>query len=178
MSGTGRRRKRAVTMKKVFDGRLISVFRGDKRFRGGRKAYFEEVRHPGAALVVPFVGKRIIMIRQLRPVVGEYLWELPAGTLEPGETPYACASRETVEETGFKAGRLKKLGVIYTTPGFCNEKIHIYSTECVGQEETRRDEDEVIRERLFSSARVRELFSAGKIVDAKTISALSLAGLI
>jgi ADP-ribose pyrophosphatase len=165
-------------MKKVFDGHLISVYSGKKRLRSGKRSYFEEVKHPGAALVVPFTGGRVIMIRQLRPVVGGYLWELPAGTLEPGETPYACAKRETVEETGFTPGRLKKLGVIYTTPGFCDEKIHIYSAECAGREIARKDEDEVIREELFTPSRVRKLFSSGKIVDAKTISALSLAGII
>lgn len=164
--------------KKVFDGRLLKVFKTYQELPNGRKAYLEEVHHPGAAIIVPFVGSKIVFIRQYRPVVGKYIWELPAGTLDAKETPHACAKREVTEETGYVVGKLSKLGYIYTTPGFCNEKIHVYRADCKGKSSTCRDEDEIIDVRLFSRAEVRKKFNSGSINDSKTISALTFAGVL
>jgi ADP-ribose pyrophosphatase len=164
--------------KKVFHGRIFRVFRENKKLPNGREVSFEEVDHPGAALIVPFIKNKVVFIRQYRAVIGKYIWELPAGKLDPGETPRACAKREIEEETGYVVGGLKKIGVIYTSPGFCNERIHIYKTECKDKKETRRDEDELIRVRLLTGREIRKLFAAGKINDSKTISALSFAGIL
>lgn len=164
--------------KKVFDGKLIKLYQTYMDLPGGRKGYFEEIVHPGASLVVPFIKNKIAFIRQYRGVIGKYIWELPAGTLEPEETPYACARREVTEETGYIPGRLKKIGEIFTTPGFTNEKIHIYRAECISRAEREMDHDEVIDVKLLSRAEVRKLFSSGKITDAKTIAALSFAGIL
>lgn len=163
---------------KIFSGRLFDVFRGNKDLPDGRKAYFEEVEHSGAALVVPFFGKKVVFIRQYRGVIGKYIWELPAGTIDPGETPRACAKREVTEETGYRVSAVKKLGMIYTTPGFCTEKIHIFTAECDRRVPAERDADEVISVRHMSVNEIRSLFKKGKIVDAKTISAMAMAGIL
>jgi len=165
-------------MKKIFDGRLLKLFTGQRRLPNGIKCYLEEIRHPGASLVVPFLGKKIIFIRQFRPVIGKYIWELPAGTLEPGEKPSACAKRETAEETGYSVVALSKIGEIYTTPGFCTERIHVFRAECSGREYAKGDADELIRVKLFTKAEIRKMFAAGKINDSKTICALSFADII
>jgi len=163
---------------KMFNGRLIRVFRGKKKLPNGREAYFEEVEHPGAALIVPYIKGKIVLIRQYRAVIEKYIWELPAGKLDPGETPHACAKREMEEETGYVADSLKKIGTIYTTPGFCNERIVIYKAVCKVKKETRRDHDELIRVKLSTPREIRKLFTSGKITDAKTIAALSFAGVL
>ncbi|NQT33373.1 MAG: NUDIX hydrolase [Candidatus Omnitrophica bacterium] len=162
----------------VFSGRLLKVFKGKKTLPNGKKAYIEEIDHPGAVLVVPRLGKRIVFIRQYRAVIGKYIWELPAGTLEVNETPYKCAKREVSEETGYGVSKLKKIGFIYTTPGFCNEKIHIFEAECTCRGEKELDEDELIRLKLLTALEVRKLFLSGRINDSKTVAALAFAGVL
>lgn len=162
----------------IFRGKLISVYRGMKAMPYKGKSYFEEVRHPGAALMVPFKDGKLVFIRQYRAVIDQYIWELPAGGFSPGEIPVLCAKRELQEETGYVAGRTVKLGVIYTSPGFCDEKIHIFQTVCGKREPVKRDDNEVISVRLFSPDAVKKLFASGKITDSKTISALALAGVL
>jgi ADP-ribose pyrophosphatase len=164
-------------MKKVFKGRLLNVFIKYERLPNGHTARFEMIRHPGAALIVPFVGKeRIIMLRQLRPVIGKFIYELPAGTLGAKEPPLACARREIIEETGYSAKRLKRLGMIYPVPGYSTERIIIYAAS--GLKETKRipEKDEVIRTTAFTKKAVRALFRKGGITDAKTIAALAMCG--
>lgn len=163
--------------KKVFDGKLIKVFRSRRALPNGRKAYFEEVRHPGAAIVVPFIGGKIVFIRQYRGVVGRYLWELPAGKLDAGESPAECARREMTEETGYVVSGLRKLGMIHTSPGFCDEKIHIFAAECRGRKKAKRDRDELIEVKLLTGREALRLFRTGKMTDAKTIAALAFAGI-
>ena len=170
--------KLLVKRKIVFDGKLIKLYQTYKDLPGGKKGYFEEIVHPGAALIIPVIKGKVAFIRQYRGVIDKYIWELPAGTLEPNETPYACAKREVIEETGYVARKLKKIGEIFTTPGFTNEKIHLYQAECVERIDQNMDHDEVIKVKLFTKAEVKKLFSAGKINDAKTIAALSFAGML
>ncbi|MEA3489831.1 MAG: NUDIX hydrolase [Candidatus Omnitrophota bacterium] len=162
----------------VFGGCLFTVFKGRKRLPDGRNAYFEEIDHPGAALIIPFVKEKIIFIRQYRGVIEKYIWELPAGIIDPGETPYSCAKRELVEETGYEAEKIKKIGLIYTTPGFCNEKIHIFRADCKRDGTGKRDPDELIRVKQMTKDGVRRLFKNGRISDSKTIAALSFAGIL
>lgn len=162
----------------VYRGKLINVYRGMKTMPDKRKSYFEEVCHPGAALMVPFKDGKLVFIRQYRAVIDEYIWELPAGGFSPGELPSTCAKRELEEETGYAAGRIRKLGVIYTSPGFCDEKIHIFQTVCGKRKPVNRDDNEVMTVRMFSPEAVKRLFASGKITDSKTICALALAGVI
>ncbi|MEI8176382.1 MAG: NUDIX hydrolase [Candidatus Omnitrophota bacterium] len=163
----------------VFKGRLIELSVAQHTFPNGYVCRMEIIRHPGAVLIVPFVGRdRIVLIRQFRPVIDSYIWELPAGTLNKGEEPARCARRELIEEIGYRAGRLKKLGYIYPAPGYTTEKIHIYEGRDLVKVERRPEDDEDITPEIFSADGVRKLARSGKIVDAKTLAALALAKVI
>jgi ADP-ribose pyrophosphatase len=167
-----------LARKKIFKGRIFSVFTSEKLLPNGRKARFEEVDHPGASLIIPFASGKMVFIRQYRGVIGKYIWELPAGLIDRGETPYACAKREITEETGYHVRNLKKKGVIYTSPGFCNEKIHLFTADCVEKKPPKPEEDEVLRVKLFSKKEVVRMFAAGRICDSKTVAALAFCRII
>ena len=161
-------------MKTVFKGKLLKVLVKKVRLPHGYLATYEMIRHPGAALIVPFLGAdKIIMLRQLRPVIGKHIYELPAGTLDGSETPLSCARREIVEETGYSAGKFKLLGAIYPVPGYSTEKIFIYKAESLKKKERVPEKDEVIETEIFTRRGIKKLFRSGRIVDAKTISALA-----
>ncbi|RJQ05473.1 MAG: NUDIX hydrolase [Bacillota bacterium] len=112
----------------MFEGRVVSL-RVDEVILtpGGRRARREVVEHPGAVGVVPVTAEgEVVLVRQYRYSVGEPLLEIPAGTIEPGEDPDDTVSRELAEETGYVAGETRRLASLYSSPGFCNEVIHIY----------------------------------------------------
>jgi len=137
------------------------------------------IRHPGAALIVPFLDNNtVIFIRQYRPVINGYIWELPAGTLNKKEDILFCAKRELKEETGYAAARWRKIGFIYPAPGYTTERIHIFTAASLKKVQTEKEEDEIIVTEMFSRNGVARLFRAGKIVDAKTICALALTGVL
>ena len=164
--------------KTIFKGKVFDVHTGTKILPDKRKVYIEEISHPGASLIVPFKGDKLVFIRQFRPVIGKFIWEIPAGTLSPGESPVSCARRELMEETGYVAESVKKLGYIYTTPGFCNEKISVFKAVCGKKMSVKRDEDELMTVRTFSPEEIKKMLSNGRITDAKTIAALALARVI
>lgn len=162
-------------MKNVFKGKLLKVYVKKVRLPNGYLATFEIIKHPGAALVVPFLAKdKLIMLRQLRPVIGSYIYELPAGTIDKGESSLECAKREIVEETGYSAGSMKRLGSIYPVPGYSTEKIIIYKAEKLRARHRHAEKDEIIEIKVLTQGDVRRLFKSGKITDAKTIAALAL----
>lgn len=141
----------------------------------GRRAELDLLRHPGAAAVVPFLDDgRVLMIRQYRHATGGTLLEIPAGKLDPGEAPEACAVRELEEETGWRAGRLEKLGAIWTSPGFCDEVIHLFAAHDLERGEQRLEPDELIElEPVGLDAALAGLGTG--IVDGKSATALLLA---
>jgi ADP-ribose pyrophosphatase len=160
-----------------FKGKLISLVTDTRRLPNGTRVRLEIIRHPGASLIVPFLDKdRIVLLRQFRPVINAYLYELPAGTLDKKETPRACARREIVEETGYRARRVTRIGCVYPVPGYSTEKIIIYRAEGLRKQKSRTEADEVIEAFPASRRQVRRLFKKGKIIDAKTICALALCG--
>ena len=145
----------------------------------GLKVDIDLVEHPGAVLIVPFLSKnKIVLLRQYRAALRKYLIELPAGTLNPKEQPFICAHRELIEETNFKARRMRKMGKVYPVPGYSTEVIHIYKAEGLCHQQGVKDADELIRIRVFTKPQVKDFFLRGKITDAKTIAGLAMVGWI
>lgn len=131
------------------------------------------LKHPGAAAVLPFVSdSEIVLLRQYRHAALETLWEVPAGKLDPGETPLDCAARELTEETGYRAGRIEPLGSILTTPGFTDEVIHLFAARDLSKGASNTDEDEVLETVVLDFEEALQLVDQGQIRDGKTICTL------
>ncbi len=142
----------------------------------GRRVDLDIVRHPGAAAIVPFLDdNRVLMLRQYRFATGGEILEIPAGKLDPGEEPEACAARELLEETGYRAGRLEKLGAIWTSPGFTNEVIHLYSAFELESGEQQLEPDEIIELVPMALAEALDRVRQSAVFDAKSAVALLLA---
>lgn len=141
----------------------------------GQRVELDLLRHPGAAAVVPFLDEdHVLLIRQYRYATGGDLLEVPAGKLDPGEAPEICAARELEEETGRRAGRIERLGAIWTSPGFCDEVIHLYAAYDLERTQQRLEPDEVIELVPMHIDAALDTLS-GPIVDGKTATALLLA---
>ena len=131
------------------------------------------IRHPGAAAIVALDNAgNIAMLHQYRHAIGGYLWEIPAGCRNSGESPLQCAHRELAEEAGLSARRWDHLGTIVTIPSFCDERIDLYLARDLGAATGTPDEDEVIRVEQRSFADAMKMVREGEITDAKTIAAL------
>jgi len=157
----------------VYQGSFFDVTREEVRLPNGRDASLEVVRHPGASAIVPFLGDdEVLLIRQYRHAVAGTIYEVPAGKLDPGEQPEACAARELEEETGYRAGRLAYLSTIMTTPGFTDERIHLYAAAELQPSQQQLDADEVIDLVPMSLGQALDLIWAGEIPDGKSALAL------
>src|SRR5437868_13430726 len=136
------------------------------------------IRHPGASAVVPFLSDprgadpQILLIRQYRYAAAGYLYEIPAGRLDPGDDPRDCAARELKEETGCTAKQLEYLLTMYTTPGFTDEIIHVFMATGLASGETKHEADEFLDLHPMLLSRALEMIEEGEIKDAK--SALGL----
>jgi ADP-ribose diphosphatase len=165
----------------VYTGRIIDLDVDKVRFPDGSIGELEMIRHPGASAVVPFLSEptgedpQVLLIRQYRYAAGAYLYEVPAGRLEPGETPEACARRELEEETGCRAQRIEALASIYTTPGFTDEKIHLFAAYGLTTGQVQRDADEFMEVQTKPLTEALAMISRGEIVDGKTIVGLLFA---
>lgn len=134
------------------------------------------VRHPGAVVVVPVLDDgRLILIRNHRAAVNQWLIELPAGTLGPGEDPTRCAGRELIEETGYEAGELKPLGQFYTSPGLSDELMRVVGARGLRNVGQKLEEDECIEVMPTAISTALELIAKGHLIDGKTIAALMMA---
>jgi ADP-ribose pyrophosphatase len=151
---------------KVFDHQVDEI-----EYESGNKSIREIVIHPGGAVIVPVKDDgKIILVKQFRYPLQKALMELPAGKLDKNEDPLVCATRELEEETGYKAREIKKLGEIYTAPGYCTEILHIYSAKGLIPGNHNREEGEHGMEILeLTLTEIEEMISNGKINDAKTI---------
>ena len=151
----------------------VEVSRERVTLPNGRVAELDIVHHPGAAAVVPFVSANdVLLIRQFRHAAGGTILEVPAGKLDPGDTPEACAARELEEEAGRRAGHLEKLGWIFTTPGFTDEVIHLFAAFELETVPTRHEDDEVIDVLRLPLAEALELVWRGELTDGKSAMAL------
>jgi ADP-ribose pyrophosphatase len=160
----------------IYRGRIFDVFVEEVALPNGVVKNREVIRHPGAAAIVPvFDNGEIALIKQFRHAVGDYLWEIPAGTLEAKETPLECAQRELVEEIGYQAAKFEKLTEILPAPGYTDEHIHIFLATRLTQAEQNLDDDEVLELRPTPFQKALDMVAQGNIQDAKTIVGLLLA---
>ncbi len=157
-------------------GKIYDLIRENITLRNGVTTDVDLIRHPGATAIVPILGKnKVIMIKQYRHSIGDYILEIPAGTCEPGEEPVLCAKRELTEETGYVADRLEKLGEIVTVPGYSDERMHIFLATDLKKDTQNLDEDEMIEVIHVPFDKVTEMIRVGHIQDSKTISGVFLA---
>lgn len=157
-------------------GTLFNVQVLHARDQDGRTYTREIVRHPGAVLVLPVLNRgtkqQIVMIRNFRVAVDQRLWELPAGKLEPDESPETAAGRELIEETGYRAGRMSKLAEFYTSPGFADERMHAYVAEDLVEADRALQPGEDIEVAVLDVDEAVAMAMDGRICDGKTIVAL------
>ncbi len=170
-----------VSSQRVYSGRIIAVDEDAVRYPDGSTGMLAIVRHPGASAVVPFLSDprganpTILLIRQYRHAANGYLLEIPAGRLDPGETPEACAYRELKEETGCTAGRIERLTTVFTTPGFSDEQIHLFMAMDLLSGDSAREADEFIEPVAMTIVDALSKIEQGEIRDAKTIITLLFA---
>jgi len=162
----------------VFDGRIMKVLHDKIRYENGFETDREVAVHHGATAVVPITAEgNVLLVRQYRYAMDEMTLEIPAGLYEPGENPEVCAARELEEETGFKAGKLEFLYRFYSSPGFCTETIHVYKATDLIPSKQNLDEDEFVEIFEVPLSEAVAMIHDGRIVDGKTIAALSYVSL-
>jgi ADP-ribose pyrophosphatase len=160
--------------KRIYTGKVISLDVDTVEFPDGSVGELEMVRHPGASAIVPFLtdptgeDPQILLIRQFRYAAEGYIFEIPAGRLNPGEAPKDCAVRELREETGCSAGKVEYLFSMFTTPGFTDEKIHVFMATDLVSGQTKHEADEFLELQPMLLSRALEMIEAGEIQDAKT----------
>ncbi|OAA31060.1 ADP-ribose pyrophosphatase [Kosmotoga arenicorallina S304] len=167
--------EKSIQCKEIFTGNIIKVEKHRVKLIDGSESHREVVRHQGAVAVVPVFGDKIILVKQFRFPVNQFLLEIPAGKLEEGEEPELCAVRELKEETGYKAMKLTKLSEMYTSPGFSDEKIHIFLAEVIPDGEPEPDSGEFIEKIELSFQDIVKEILSGKILDGKTIAGVLMA---
>jgi ADP-ribose diphosphatase len=166
---------KTLDRRNVFKGKVIDLS-VDTVIFPKQQVEMERINHPGGAAVVPLLSdESVILIKQYRYCIGDTIWEIPAGRLEPDENPLDCAKRELVEEVGFKATNVQKLTEIYSAPGYCNEVIYIFLATELVPDKQKLEDDEIIKVVKLPFAKAIEKVKTGEITDAKTVVGLLLA---
>ena len=164
----------ALESRRIYTGRVLNLDIDRVRFPDGSVGELEMIRHSGASAVVPFLSDpagedpQLLLIKQYRYAADGFLYELPAGRLDPGEDPLECARRELREETGCSADRVEYLFTMYTTPGFTDERIHLYMAMGLTQGETGHEADEFLTLEPVPLSKALEMIRDGVIQDGKT----------
>jgi ADP-ribose pyrophosphatase len=163
-----------LSSKRVHTGRIINLDIDTVRFPDGTQGDLEIIRHPGASAIVPFLSDpagedpQLLLIRQYRYAAGGYLYEIPAGRLDPGESPEDCARRELREETGCTAGHVDHLYTMLTTPGFTDERIHVFIATELTHGQTQHETDEFVEIKAVTLSCALSMIEEGEIQDAKS----------
>jgi ADP-ribose pyrophosphatase len=167
-------------IRKVFDGRVFTVQVESITLPLGHTLEAEIIRHPGSVVLVPVTDEgSIVLVRQYRPALGRWAWELPAGSLKPGEDPRAAAARECQEETGLVPATLEPTGAFFPTPGYCDEEMNFYvarGLRAPAEEDpaVSKDDDEDIEARPFTPDDIEAMIARGDIIDLKTVAGVTL----
>jgi 8-oxo-dGTP pyrophosphatase MutT (NUDIX family) len=160
----------------VHTGKVFSLIRENVTLDNGVTTDVEFVEHPGATAVIPVLDEtRIVLLKQYRHALKKYIWEIPAGTLDPQESELDCAKRELIEETGYSADRWHKLGEITPVPGYSDERLYIYIAMNLLPVERHLDQDEIINVHEVEFSDALDMIRRGEIQDAKSIAGLFLA---
>lgn len=160
----------------VYPGHAFTIRRDTLRLPDGREARFDIVEHVGSVIILPLdTNGQLLFVRQYRHAAGLDLLELPAGTLDEGETPLECASREIREETGMAAGNLEPLGGFYLAPGYSTEYMYVYLATDLRDNPLEADADEFLSVERVPLAEALAMFERGDIQDAKSLAAILLA---
>lgn len=163
-------KEQTLSERTIFKGKVVHLVERDVRLDNGHRTVREVVYHPGAvAVLAEPMPDHILLVEQFRSATNHTLLELPAGKLEPGEHPNLCAQRELAEETGYIASNLTHVYSFYTSPGFADEKIHLFHADQLMSGPTHLDDDELVDVVLKSRKEVEMLLRSGKINDAKTL---------
>ncbi len=157
----------------IYEGPVFGIRRDEVIEPSGVRAIREVITHPGSVVVLPVLPDgRILLIRQYRHATRQYLWELVAGRMDPGETPKAAAARELIEETGYRAKRFRVFLDVFPTPGFLEERMFILLAEGLTAGEAEPEEDEKIVSGAYNRKELEEMIRGGKLRDAKSIAGI------
>ncbi len=168
-----------LEIKQILKGRVFSVTTDTVRLPGDHQVNMEVVRHPGSVVLLPITSdRRVILVRQYRYVVDRWIWELPAGSLTPGEDPAAAAVRECEEEIAKVPQRVEKLTSLFPTPGYCDEEMNFFLVSDLADpapdSKVKPDEDEMLDPRAFTLDELRAMIARGEIIDLKTVAGVAL----
>ena len=166
-----------INRERVFDGKVFDVDRDEVRLPHGRTVTVDIVRHPKSVVLLPVPETgHVILIRQYRHAVGQWLWELPAGSVDREESPEQAARRECHEEIGHVPETILRLGALYPTPGYCDEEMVFFRLSGLStpSDAAALDEDEDIEARTFTLREAREMVRRGEIIDMKTVVGLAM----
>lgn len=166
-----------ISSERMFEGRVFEVYRERVKLPHGTTATVDVVRHPAAAVILPVPEPgSVILLRQYRHAIKQWLWEAPAGSVDPGESPEQAARRECHEEIGLVPETVVRLGAMFPTPGYCDEEMVFFRVSGLSEptEAAAIDEDEHFEVRTFTLREARDMVRRGEIVDMKTVVGLSL----
>lgn len=167
--------EKPIKKTRIYQGKFLDFYQDEVELPNGRNAIREYLHHPGAVAVVPILDDgRIILVRQYRYPTERALLEIPAGKLDPGETPEECLARELIEETGYKPTKMTRLTSFWTTPAFTDEVIHLYAASGLIPCQSEPDADEFLELVALTPEEVRHFLLTEQVVDSKTALAIAL----
>jgi ADP-ribose pyrophosphatase len=159
----------------IYRGRVFDLYREETTLPNGKKMMAEFIHHPGSSGVIPLMDENsVVLIHQYRPILKDFIWEIPSGTMLPGEDPLTCARRELEEECGLLSKRFEKLGEFLVAPWYSDERTHLFLAKELTPCGQKLDEDEILTTHIVSFDQAMKMIERGEIQDATTILGLQL----